>query len=344
MTAPTVSETLVRVNYSETDQMGVVYHARYLVWLDVARTEHLRAVRGELSRARGRRAAARRERGGHPLPPAGPLRRPGPRPLLGPRGRVTRRVEFGYAVEHAEDGRLLATATVALLALDASMALTRLPDDVSSHAAPDPGPDQPWAHLSDAGDTECIDAIGCPGPERRGPWPGAVWSSAARSRARSRPRSRASSSSSRRVLAAEDARDFQPDLFRRALVAPDSLVRRVAALGAGRIGDLRATPLVVPLLADPDSTVRVAAAFALGLLGDTAGDSAADRPAHRPAGARRHHRGRGRHRAGQDRRAASGDFFGGVLGGKVPLSQDDRPPAFARRSSASPGGWARMPR
>ena len=42
MTAPTVSETLVRVNYSETDQMGVAYHARYLVWLDVARTEHLR--------------------------------------------------------------------------------------------------------------------------------------------------------------------------------------------------------------------------------------------------------------------------------------------------------------
>src|SRR5688572_25390482 len=40
--APDVSETFVRVNYSETDQMGVVYHARYLVWLDVARTEHLR--------------------------------------------------------------------------------------------------------------------------------------------------------------------------------------------------------------------------------------------------------------------------------------------------------------
>ena len=39
----------------------------------------------------------------------------------------SRRVEFGYAVEHADDGRLLATATVALLALDASMALRRLP-------------------------------------------------------------------------------------------------------------------------------------------------------------------------------------------------------------------------
>jgi len=42
MTAASVTETLVRVNYSETDQMGVAYHARYLVWLDIARTEHLR--------------------------------------------------------------------------------------------------------------------------------------------------------------------------------------------------------------------------------------------------------------------------------------------------------------
>ena len=33
-----------RVDYSETDQQGVVYHARYLVWLDVARTEHLRMI------------------------------------------------------------------------------------------------------------------------------------------------------------------------------------------------------------------------------------------------------------------------------------------------------------
>ena len=40
--APSISETTVRVNYSETDQMGVVYHARYLIWLDVARCEHLR--------------------------------------------------------------------------------------------------------------------------------------------------------------------------------------------------------------------------------------------------------------------------------------------------------------
>ena len=46
------------------------------------------------------------------------------------------------------------------------------------------------------------------------------------------------------LIAAEDARDFHPELFSRALVAPDSVVRRIAALGAGRIGDLRATPLL----------------------------------------------------------------------------------------------------
>ena len=73
------------------------------------------------------------------------------------------------------------------------------------------------------------------------------------------------------VLAAEDARNFQPALFGSAVVSPDSLVRRLAALGAGRIGDPAATSVLVPLLTDPDSTVRVAAAFGLGLLGDPAG-------------------------------------------------------------------------
>src|SRR5918995_4083131 len=73
------------------------------------------------------------------------------------------------------------------------------------------------------------------------------------------------------VLAAEDSRSFQPARFRSALVAPDSMVRRLAAMAAGRIGDPQATPLLVPLLSDPDSTVRVAAAFAMGLIRDTAG-------------------------------------------------------------------------
>ncbi len=33
----------VRVRYAETDQMGVVYHANYLVWMEVGRVEYCRA-------------------------------------------------------------------------------------------------------------------------------------------------------------------------------------------------------------------------------------------------------------------------------------------------------------
>ena len=73
------------------------------------------------------------------------------------------------------------------------------------------------------------------------------------------------------VLAAEDARAWRPDVLRAALVYPDSLVRRTAAVAVGRIGDARGVELLVPLLADPDTTVRVSAVFALGLIGDTAG-------------------------------------------------------------------------
>lgn len=35
-------ETLVRVRYSETDKMGVVYHANYLIWFEIGRTEFCR--------------------------------------------------------------------------------------------------------------------------------------------------------------------------------------------------------------------------------------------------------------------------------------------------------------
>jgi acyl-CoA thioester hydrolase len=35
-------ETRVRVRYAETDQMGVVYHANYLVWFEVGRVELMR--------------------------------------------------------------------------------------------------------------------------------------------------------------------------------------------------------------------------------------------------------------------------------------------------------------
>jgi acyl-CoA thioester hydrolase len=35
-------EARVRVRYAETDQMGVVYHANYLIWMEVGRVEFCR--------------------------------------------------------------------------------------------------------------------------------------------------------------------------------------------------------------------------------------------------------------------------------------------------------------
>ncbi len=39
-----VVETRLRVRYAETDQMGVVYHANYLIWMEVGRVEYCRAA------------------------------------------------------------------------------------------------------------------------------------------------------------------------------------------------------------------------------------------------------------------------------------------------------------
>ena len=137
--APDVSETLVRVNYSETDQMGVVYHARYLVWLDIARTEHLRLAGMSYRELEddGLRLAVSEV--------SVRYRRPARyddlvRIRCWVRDLASRRIDFGYALEHADDGRLLATAFTSLLALDRALSLARMPDAVrrAMRAVPDP--------------------------------------------------------------------------------------------------------------------------------------------------------------------------------------------------------------
>jgi acyl-CoA thioester hydrolase len=40
----TSHETSFRVRYAETDQMGVVYYANYLIWMEVGRAEYCRAA------------------------------------------------------------------------------------------------------------------------------------------------------------------------------------------------------------------------------------------------------------------------------------------------------------
>jgi acyl-CoA thioester hydrolase len=119
------------VNYSETDQMGVVYHARYLVWLDVARCEHLRRTGityADLER-RGLRLVVGELRIRYRLPARYD---DVVRVRCWVRECASRRITFGYAVELAEAGTLLATAETSMMVLDAGLQLTRLPDDVRS--------------------------------------------------------------------------------------------------------------------------------------------------------------------------------------------------------------------
>ncbi len=42
MTGLDVTVSSVRVRYAETDQMGIVHHAVYLIWCEQARTDHMR--------------------------------------------------------------------------------------------------------------------------------------------------------------------------------------------------------------------------------------------------------------------------------------------------------------
>jgi acyl-CoA thioester hydrolase len=123
------SVTTVRVNYSETDQMGVVYHARHVVWLDIARTEHLRqagfsykeleqqGIRLVVTELQVRyRQAVRFD------------------DVVRIRCRVaevaSRKVVFRYALEDAGSGAPIADAETTLLCLDHDHRLSRMPPAV----------------------------------------------------------------------------------------------------------------------------------------------------------------------------------------------------------------------
>jgi acyl-CoA thioester hydrolase len=41
--SPKIHATEIKVRYAETDNMGIVYYANYLVWFEVSRTEYLLA-------------------------------------------------------------------------------------------------------------------------------------------------------------------------------------------------------------------------------------------------------------------------------------------------------------
>jgi len=119
--------------------MGFVYHANYLVWMDMARTEHLRDAGmsyRELEEA-GLFLAVTDVR----------IRYRSParyddliRVRCWVRDLASRRVIFGYAIERAATAELLATAETALIALDQRRELARIPEGVHDLLAETPDP------------------------------------------------------------------------------------------------------------------------------------------------------------------------------------------------------------
>jgi acyl-CoA thioester hydrolase len=136
---PPVSLTEHRVNYSETDQMGVVYHANYLVWLDVARCEHLR--RTGISYADLERQGLRLTVSELRIRYRRPARYDDVvRVRCWVRECASRRITFGYAVDLPSHDTLLVTAETALVALDDALSVTRLPAQVVSALPVSPDP------------------------------------------------------------------------------------------------------------------------------------------------------------------------------------------------------------
>ena len=209
--APAVSETMVRVNYSETDQMGVVYHARYLVWLDMARMRAPAAGGHDLPRAGGARAPPRGERG------SVRYRQPARyddliRVRCWVRELASRRVNFGYAVEHADDGAPAGHRFTSLLALDSDHVAQPDTRTVRARPAPDRRPDQNW--MMRVANWILVLCVGLSLP------------------AGARAQEEAVVEQLAPVLAAEDARQWEPELFQRG--AAGAGLARSARCGTGR--------------------------------------------------------------------------------------------------------------
>lgn len=151
MPAETVST--LRVRYAETDQMGVVYHANYLVWCEVGRTDFIRRAGrsyADLERDGVRLAVADATVRFHaPARYDDDIRVHTTLTAVGSRG-----MSFAYRVVHGASGVLLVSATTSLVSIDATGRPVRMPAEVrawlehSRDAADASAPDGPDAPLS----------------------------------------------------------------------------------------------------------------------------------------------------------------------------------------------------
>ena len=126
---PTRSE--FRVRYAETDKMGVVYHAHYLVWCEIGRTDHIRRfgmTYAEMEHAGLTLAVAEAHLRYHASARYDDLVRVETR-LSEVRSRT---LTFDYLITNADTGEKLASATTKLVALDREGRVAVLADAIRS--------------------------------------------------------------------------------------------------------------------------------------------------------------------------------------------------------------------
>jgi len=121
-------ETRFRVRYAETDQMGVVYYANYLVWMEIGRAEYFRAAGArykDMESADGIRLAVVEAQCRY----LHPARYDEEIAVETSVTRANRRmVEFDYRMRDAATGRELATGATKHIFLGPDMKPLKLPD------------------------------------------------------------------------------------------------------------------------------------------------------------------------------------------------------------------------
>lgn len=121
-------ETRFRVRYAETDQMGVVYYANYLVWMEIGRAEYCRAAGArykDMESADGIRLAVVEAQCRY----LHPARYDEEIAVETSIARANRRmVEFDYRMRDAATGRQLATGATKHIFLGSDMKPVKLPE------------------------------------------------------------------------------------------------------------------------------------------------------------------------------------------------------------------------
>jgi acyl-CoA thioester hydrolase len=133
MTSPSNRRTAhsieFRVRYAETDQMQVVYHANYLVWCEIGRTEFIRALGtpyAELERQNVTLAVVEATMRFHSAARYDNLIRV-TTTVSDVRSRT---ITFDYVISNAETGERFVTASTKLASLTRDSRLTTLPESL----------------------------------------------------------------------------------------------------------------------------------------------------------------------------------------------------------------------